>query len=602
MLLAAPARGQAPLVVGSVRDQHGAPIAGADVSGRTGAGVRVAVSTDTAGTFALESGDLSSLVVSCRYCQPTLVAVKAGEPVVAIVRRYDALADDSPSPGDLANLPYAHVESSVALRPFTLLAQSTGIYPGSRVSDRGLSSEGSLLIDNGTPNYDIVDGLSPYVAIPASYQQSSDLHGAANAFLYGNQAGGGTVQLEPFLGGSSPQVATVGDDVVGRAQVGSDDAEIAVGTYSNDQESRQRTDVSATLALPDQESLAVAGGTEQGRLYGTPGSSLASSFSFGNAEFNDPRLLNLSLSALADRGSYTQTYGEYPIGTVWSDSGFSAGFHTNGPVFAFADAGVRSSTGFYDAEALPFGPPRTGAMLSQTRADAGVVAAGDDYRISAGVGAYWINYSGGWGGISVPVHAALAVPSVQAQLFPNGKWNVDLQGSGSFLLPTFVQQYGFPFRYSSTVEYQRNSLLAGGLTYTDNSRLRLSFEQASQNVGGSSIGTVTSTGFSATWQFAPALSLRAWTMHVTDTAPIYGDGLPYGGNAPTVNAFWLTYENPGAVRLDVIYRRDLLDADPFYHFDGSVSGPISGQLRWYAGVEDRLRQTFVDAGIRFAAR
>ncbi|MGC1379594.1 MAG: carboxypeptidase-like regulatory domain-containing protein [Candidatus Baltobacteraceae bacterium] len=601
-LLAAPARAQAPLTVGSVRDQHGTPIAGADITARTPSGAWIAASTDGAGTFALHGGGISSIVIKCRYCEPTSVAVNAGEPVIAIVRRYDALAADSPTPGDLANLPYAHVESSVALRPFTLLSQSTGIYPGSRLSDRGLSSTGSLLVDNGTPNYDIVDGSSPFVSIPANYQQSADLRNASNAFLYGDQAAGGILELTPFLAGSSQEVATLGDDAIARVQIGSDDASLAAGTFSNDQESRQRTDLAATWALADQQTLSVAGGTEQGRIYQSPGSSLASSFSFGNAAFTDPHLLNLTLGALADRGSYGVTYGEYPIGAAWSDSGFSAGIHTDGAVSAFADAAVRSSTGFYDAQALPYGPPRIGAMLAQTRADAGIVASGSEYVLTAGVGAFWIDYAGGTYGFSSPVKTALAVPSIDARLFPNGKWNVNLQGSGSFTLPTFVAQYGVPQRYSSTVDFQRNSLRAGSLTYTDNARLRLSFEQASQNVTGATSGLVTSTGFSAAWQVAPAISLRAWTMHVNDTAPIYGVGLPYDGIAPTVNALWLTYENGGAVRIDAIYRRDLLDAQPFYHVDGAISGPISSRLRWYAGVEDRMRQTFVDAGLRLSAR
>ncbi len=116
---------------------------------------------------------------------------KPDEPVVAVVRRYDALADDAPSPSDLANLPYAHVESAAALRPFTLLAQTTTPYPGSSLSDRGLSSSGSLLVDNGAPNYDIVAGESPYALIPAFYEQSAVLRDATNAFAYGDQAAGG---------------------------------------------------------------------------------------------------------------------------------------------------------------------------------------------------------------------------------------------------------------------------------------------------------------------------------------------------------------------------------------------------------------------------
>ncbi len=80
-------------------------------------------------------------------------------------------------------------------------------------------------------------------------------------------------------------------------------------------------------------------------------------------------------------------------------------------------------------------------------------------------------------------------------------------------------------------------------------------------------------------------------MHVSDTTQPLTASSPYdGADAPTVNAFWLTYDNGGALRADAIYRRDLLDGAPFYHVDGAISGPIADRFRWYAGAEDRLRR------------
>jgi hypothetical protein len=601
-LVAVPVRGQTPLVVGAVRDERGAPIPGATVTGQSASG-SVTVSTDAAGTFAIRGDGITSIRVSCRYCHPALVPVRPGQPVVAIVRRYEALAGDSPSPSDLANLPYAHIESAIALRPFTLLAQTTDPYPGSRLSDRGLSPSGSLLVDNGSPNYDIVAGASPYSAIPAYYEQSATLGDAANAFLYGNQAGGGVAQLDPFTNDTSSQVATVGSDTVVRAQAGSDSDAVAVGSFSNNEESRQRGDFSTNWPLANGQSLSIAGGSEQGRVYQNPSDALAGSFTFGNATFTDPQLLNLSLSTVLDRGNYAITQDEYPISTIWSDSGFSAGIHSTGPVAGFADLATRSSTGSWDAQALPSNLPRIGAMLSQTHADAGLVAHGSFYDLTAGIGAFWIDYSGGSSGVSQPAKAALAVPSLQAVLFPNEKWNLSLQNSGSFTLPTFVAQYQGAGIYPMPVAYQRNALYAGALTYTDDARLRISFEEATQNVTGSASGSVTSAGISAVWQIAPLISLRAWTMHLTDTASSYGLASLNGVTAaPTVGAFWLTYDTGDAVRVDAIYRRDLLDGVPFYHVDGAISGPIANRLRWYAGAEDRMRRTFIDVGLRFSGR
>lgn len=599
VLVAVPAGAQTPLVVGSVRDQHGNAVVGASVSGRS-LGGPAATLTDPSGTFALQGDGITAIRVACRYCAAAVLAVQPGVPVVAIVRRYDALTADAPTPWDLANLPYAHVESSIALRPFTLLAQSSAPYPGPALSDRGLGPAGSLLIDDGAPNYDIAAGQSPYQFIPAQFETSTALRNATNAYAYGDQAGGGVVDATPFANGLTPEVATLGSDVIARFQAGSDDAGVALASFSNNQESRQRADLFARMALPADESFTVAAGSEQSRVYGSPENAFAGSFSFANATFDVPRALNLALSTVIDRGEYYWTAGEYPIPTGWSDSDFSAGIRSNGPVFGFADAAVRSSTGYDDLQAVPYGLPRVGAMLVQSHGDAGISAHGNDYDVTAAVGAFWFDYAGGTSGESQPSHTALAVPSLDARLFPNGKWSLNLQGSGSFTLPTFEEQFVLtPDSY--TVQLERNTLEAVALDYTDGNRIRFSFEQAWQNVTGASTGKILSTGFSAIWQVAPAIALRAWTMHVTDNVPLYAAGLPFGG-ATTVNAVWLTYDSGNALRADVIYRRDLLDALPFYHVDGAISGPIDRRLRWYAGVEDRQRRTFVDAGLRFFGR
>jgi hypothetical protein len=599
--LPAPGGAQVVLVVGSVRDQHGAAIVGAQVSGIRAAGAAIAGTTDAGGTFSLAGDALIRVRIECRYCLTTTVAVRAGEPVVAIVRRYDALQTDSPSTDDLANLPYAHVESSMALRPFTLLSQSTHMYPGAAISDRGLSSSGSLLVDNGAPNYDVVAGLSPYTAIPAGYEQAGEIADAGNAFLYGDRAGGGTVFLHPFSSGGDSQIALIGGDAIVRAQAGTSTSEIAVGSFTNSAESRQRAD--GTLAIPvegDGVSLQLNGGTEQGREYSSPSSSLADAFTFADATFGDRRLANLQVTTDIDRGAYVATYGSSPYDAVWSDASFDASIHSNGPLQLFADAGTRFSTGFYDAQSA--GLPRIGATLEQSRADAGFTGSGPWYAVTGGIGMFWIDYAGGTYGYSEPRSAALAVPSLQTTLFPNGKWSVDLEGSGSVTLPTFLQQYQYaPYASASTVDFSRNSLFSGSLNYTDDARLRVSFEGATQSVRGSSFGTVTSMGLAATWQVAPAISLRAWGMHVTDTAETYPAGIePYAGMEPSTGAFWATYDNGGAVRLDAIYRRDLLNDVPFYHVDGDVSGPITHALRWYAGIEDRQRVRYLDVGLRFA--
>jgi hypothetical protein len=350
----------------------------------------------------------------------------------------------------------------------------------------------------------------------------------------------------------------------------------------------------------EQQSLALAGGTEQGRSFQTPTSAFAGSFSFADATYNNARLLNLTVSAATDRGNYAMNLGDYPISSVWSDAGFSAGIRSTGAIAGFADVAVRSSTGLWDAQALPFAAPRIGAMLTQTKADAGFEASGKDYDVTAGVGTFWINYAGGTNGVSRPARVTLAEPSLQARLFPGRKFSFKFEDSGSFTLPTFLDQYGNGAVSPMPLAYQRNALVAGTLTYTDGSRLRVSFEDAAESVQGATTGSVSSAGISAAWQISPTIALRAWTMHVADTVDIYSLVPPYGGVSPTVNALWLTYDTGSALRLDAIYRRDLLNATPFYHVDGAISGPIANRLRWYAGAYDWMHRTFVDVGLRFA--
>src|SRR5580698_6898042 len=92
--IALPAGAQVALVVGSVRDQHGAAIQGASVSGTPASGKAVTATTEADGTFALHGDGIAAVQITCRYCASTRFPVRMGEPVVAIIRRYDALESD----------------------------------------------------------------------------------------------------------------------------------------------------------------------------------------------------------------------------------------------------------------------------------------------------------------------------------------------------------------------------------------------------------------------------------------------------------------------------------------------------------------------------
>ena len=95
-------------------------------------------------------------------------------------------------------------------------------YPGSRLSDRGLSPSGSLLRRRRRRQLRYRRRELALRARAGLLRTSAMLSDASNAFLYGDQAGGGTVTANPFGAGSNGQVATLGSEAIARAQIGSD--------------------------------------------------------------------------------------------------------------------------------------------------------------------------------------------------------------------------------------------------------------------------------------------------------------------------------------------------------------------------------------------
>jgi hypothetical protein len=592
---AEPARAQTALTVGSVRDRSGEAIAGATVDGLSAAGAPVGTTqTDAAGTFALTGSGVQRLTIHCRFCQETSVAVVPGKPVVAIVRRFEALLSDSPTPADLENLPYSRVESSLALRPFTLLRQTTVATTGSQLSTLGFAPAASLLVDSGVPSYDIVDGTSTYDAIPQNQVRSANIAPPADAFLYGDRGGSGTVSTDPF-GDDNELVALIGGDTSLRLQAGTPQAGAVLTASDDATDWRQRFDGRFQAQLAATQTLGFDVATSQYREAGATGDSIDGAYSFGRASYTDATPeYDAAVDLIADRGIYSTSGTATPYDAAWADSGFSAGVRTHGSVFVFADAGVRLSSGSYDASGDLY--DATGSF-AQRRIDYGFEADEPDYQVVAGAGTFGIDYSGYGFADSGGYHAALTTPSLQLRLFPKDRWGASFAANESFTLPTLVQQYD-AVEYD-TLQLDRASSFVGTLSYTDMQRVRVDVEAATQHVYGADNGIITSAGVSTTWQFAPAFSLRAWFMHVDDTTaqPLYSPYLPSAGTW-NADAIWLTYENPGAIRFDAIYRRDFLNGLPFEHIDGDVSGPVYRGLRWYAGIQDLMRTTYVSAGLR----
>lgn len=586
-----------PLVVGSVRDQRGYPIAGATVRGVAPAAVLLGL-TSADGTFSLAAPGIAAVSISCDYCRSATFAVPPDALVVAIVHRYDALLSDGPSPDDIASLPYAHAESVLALRPFTMLEDSRNVVPGPRLSDRGLSSQGGLLLDAGIPNYDIAANVTTFLTVPAFDAAQVDFIPPSYAFRYGDQAGGGTFATQPQSGNSGEAAFVGGSDAAYRLSGGNDTSAFVMAASKTSLESRQRIDAATSFSLSG-DTLALNASDARGSLQTDFGSGLAESFSGVRATYDRLRERMVHAAVVIDRGSYAAERQFTPFGGGWSDVAAQAGVATLGASNAFVDAGFRTSAGFYDAERI--GIPRVGATLAQAHADAGVHLSNARYNVTAGVGAFSAAYNGGIFGFAQPMRATILAPSLRTVLWPGARVSADITVATTFRLPSFLEAYGYGAD-ESTLTFDRQALEVATLAYSDKKRFRAELTSAGERICGLDNGSISAAGLAVSWQLAPEVTLRAWNMRVDDRTRPY-EPVPRFGVPPrpaTVGSLWMTFENDAAFRLDAIYRSDLIDYRPDRHVDASASAPLGRDLRWYVGTERRHGARYVDAGIRFS--
>ena len=587
LLAAAPA----PLVVGSVRDQYGAPIAGAQVSGGG-----TSTQTDSQGTFALAVAGVTSVEIACAYCQTRSVAVTSDEPVVAIIRRYDALAQQAPSQRDIAFAPYARAESLASLRPFTVLENSSHLLPGAQISDRALGPRGSLLLDNGIPIYDIATNQSPFVAFPAYALQTARFLPPSDAFTYGDLAGGGTLLAGTRADSTWSSTLTAGNERALRAgQALNGDAWSAA--ISNDsQDTRARADASLRIPSGD-DTFAIDTLAASDRAVANSQEHLNSSLGGVDAVFDSVRENRVHASFTADAGGYAGGTPNAAYWAKWSDVQAQGGVETTAPIQFFADAAVRASSGSYWTSSPSL--PLTAGTVAQTRIDAGAQTADDRYTLRAGLGAYDLHYSGGNFGARETLDGGIVAPGFFGSYAFDPHWSAQVQAGGSFSLPTILEAFVYPVEGPQLL-LDRNAFEIGTLRYGDLRRFQASATWAAQTVSGLDNGTVHSAGVSLAWQLAPEIALRAWLLHENDLTQPYDGVYRYGARPQpaTVGSYWLTYES-GGLRIDAIYRQDLLDYHTDPHFDASLSVPLRSGMRIFAATERRAGTRYVSAGLRF---
>lgn len=586
LLAAAPS----PLVVGSVRDQYGAPISGATVTGGA-----VSTQTDAQGTFALASGGVTRVRITCPYCEPLSVAVPADEPVVALVHRYQALAQDAPSETDIGALPYARAESIVSLRPFTVLENSSHALPGAQISDRGSASRGSLLLDDGIPMYDIATNQSPFIAFPAYTIRSARFLPPSDAFRYGDLAGAGTIIAGTHAQSPESSVLAAGDERALRT--GQTLAQSAwTAAISHDAEdTRMRADGSLEIPAGD-DAFALDAVTAADRL--TPSGQYLSSWVSGvRAAYRSERQNRIDASFTADGGGYDGDLPAVAYNAKWSDLQLQGGVTTTARIQFFAGASARTSSGRYWTSSPKL--PLTAGIVTQARVDAGVQTSGERYALRLGAGAFDLHYSGGLSGKRGALDGGLITPSFFGSYAFDPHWALEVQAGESFALPTVLEAFVHP-QDGPDLTLDRNLLLMQTVRYGDLHRFRAEFTAMTERVSGLDNGTINSVGISASWQVAPAISLRAWLLHENDRTRPYEALYRFGARPQpaSVGSYWITYESAG-LRIDAIYRRDLLDYRVDPHFDASISAPLWNGARIFGATERRAGTRYVTAGLRF---
>jgi len=584
------------LLVGSVRDSAGTPIAGAAVraSGATGAAVG-SDRTEADGTFAIVlHGIAQMLEVRCTHCRTERVAVAGRSNVALVIRRYDALESDVPAPADLSALPYGRIVDDLGLVPFSVPS-----FGGQDISDRGLGGGHGLVVDDGVPLVDLATGASALADFPDRYARAISVVGPQDAFRYGTYASGGVFELRPSDGegsygsldsGSAPSLTL--EPAIGVIHP-------AYGESNDDGVLSRRADLDLTTGF--------AGGT----LDAGVGASEQSSAASGGIDPSS-RVADLTHVDYATASRLYRTFVDVSAATVsqFDDAEQSDEYRSDylaadfrierpGPIALSAGALTTRETASY---ALPVSPY---ALLSGRAYDetAYVEAqTGDEhYGAHAGLGLSNVNADeslmpgrSAGGGLSL-------VPSLGGTAPLGGGAFVSADYSQALRVPTLLESLVAPAPESSAAPLDRDELAETAFGFDDSARVRAELIAYRQFATGGGGQRESGLGASLVWQVAPAISLRAWTLRATplDFSGSYQPYAAYAGLDASRQVLWATYANGDGVRLDAILHRDgvagnavPLDAGLWVPVIASTavsigSARVNGVRRYYVGLRTR---------------
>jgi hypothetical protein len=540
---AAPARAD-ELVVGALRDQDGAVVAGAAVAALDASGGVLASDRSAPdGTFALSTPTRpAAVLITAADAEPLKVAVPAdGRPIGAIVRRHRA-ADLIPSVADVAALPAGSLSQVGSVLPYRVA------FPGS-ISDRWLAQGRGVTTVEGLPFYRRGDGGDTTSLLPAHSFGAVDVRDPLQAVWYGDRAGGGVVDARLF----DRQDAARLTNADGALLLGRNPAVLAAESF--DPDGRRRL-VAARLAAPLgplNATFVALVGDGPGVHYAGAGAELhaatqrvdlaarldltADDADPAGPARDDGTVAGITLDA-AGRGP-----NAIAVRARWRDERS-----------AFADALGQQRDAAHQDAALVFGTTRG----SVARVSAALALAYGDEHANDGT-----------------TYGELALLPMLALDAPLGRNWTFHAGAGASSLGT--PGYGLA----------RASLGEASIAYADRRRLRAELVAYSE---GDTAPTAVNRGFAASlgWEIAPRLSLRAWSLRDADmfdtTVPAYP-----GGPLKTISlagpfdrdVVWLTWDAP--TRFDVLVRNGALE--------GGVRVPLGGRYALSVGSYRRRDAT-----------
>jgi hypothetical protein len=577
------------LLVGSVRDRTGAPVAGAqvrafDAGGTLAGGAQV----DADGTFAMPlSAPAHEIEVRCTYCRTERRTVDGISNVVVVVQRYAALESDVPGPADLAALPYGQIADDLSLIPFVVPRDDD-----TNVSDRSLGGGRGLVLDSGVPLVDFATGSSALIDFPDRYVQSISVAGPEAAFRYGSYAGGGIFAISPNAGPDSYGAVDLGGAPAAAVEPSIAGVRPAYGESNDDDILARRADLGVTENF--------AGGVLDASV-GSAGEQIVADPNYDFSRSDD--LFHLAYATASRRyrsfaeisGADVSVFDNLAQTSDYRSSYLSADVRLEhpGPVTFAIGALTTRQTAFALADT-----PLTGRAYDETE------------YVEATTGTQRDGAYAGLGLTDETVLETLASGRTQGErlaLVPSVGGSVPLGPSGLYVRAGYSQALRTPTLEESDLQpsppngapLERDQLEESALGFDEGKRLRAEAIAFWEDTSGFDVQRQTGLGASLVWQVAPLVSVRAWTLRASpqdfmeqyDLEPLSDTSRQSG---------WVTYANGDGVRFDAIAHRDIgsatrgvvLDGDaylPLTHAAALALGSVhtTGARKYYVGLRTR---------------